>query len=101
MNIEEGSTRTRTSGRVIAFVALGVLLLMICGAIINELYGPHSGSVNWVMIMLEDVMSLGAWAMVAGTALWIAGWIVKGFSQNEKPDAQSFDSDIRDSTKPS
>jgi hypothetical protein len=36
------------------------------------------------MIMLEEVMSVGAWVMVAGAALWISGWIVNGFSQNDK-----------------
>jgi len=57
---------------------------MIGAALFNELYGPSSGRVNWVMIMLEEVMSVGAWVMVAGAALWISGWIVNGFSQNDK-----------------
>jgi len=84
MNVEEGSRRMRTAGRTIALIALCVILLMIGAALFNELYGPSSGRVNWVMIMLEEVMSVGAWVMVAGAALWISGWIVNGFSQNDK-----------------
>lgn len=84
MNVEEGSRRMRTAGRIVTLFGFVIVILIVCFSIINELYGPHNGSINWVMIMLHEVMSLGAWMMVPGAALWIAGWIVKGFSQNDK-----------------
>jgi len=84
MNIEEGSRRMRAAGCVVALIGFGVVLLIVCFSIINELYGPHNGNINWAMIMLHEVMFLGAWMIVPGVALWIAGWIVKGFSQNDK-----------------
>ena len=81
MNVEEGSRRMRKAGRIIAIIALSVVLLSFFLAIVNALYGTSSGRINYVMFMLEEVMSLSAMMVIAGAALWIAGWIVKGFSQ--------------------
>jgi hypothetical protein len=83
MNVEEGSRRMRTAGRNVVMIAFCIVLLLFCLAIVDVLYGPHSGNINWVMMMLEEAMSVATMTMFVGVALWIAVWIVKGFSQND------------------
>jgi hypothetical protein len=68
MNVSEGTRRMRRAGQWILLLAMTALILWYAVAVILKSGLPGYGN-------------LAQMALV-GAALWLAAWIVEGFSQN-------------------
>ena len=77
MNILEGSRRMKQAGRWMLFLALTVMVLLVGISGVMSLY---RGDLRTPLALIP--MSLPFF--VPGAALWLAGWIVEGFSKEPR-----------------
>jgi uncharacterized membrane protein len=85
VNMAEGSDRMQRAGRTLVLIALGITALLMLIMLLNEIL-PHF--VRDAMLLPPLVpfvflaIYLGGFALVLGTVLWLAGWILEGFAQH-------------------
>jgi hypothetical protein len=70
MNVSEGVRRMRRAGQWIFLLAVTALVLLYAVAMIGNHELPGFGALAQIAL--------------AGGALWLAAWIVEGFSQNTR-----------------
>ncbi len=82
MNVPEGARRMKLAGLWIASIPLGILLLLMVGAgtlIVQRQDYAYLANLGPAAILILLYLEIPGWI------LWLAGWIVEGFSQEEKP----------------
>jgi hypothetical protein len=81
MNISGGAKRIRKAGRYCLLASLAVFVLLV-GVVAVALLWPSLG----ISFALLDVALLPLLLAVPGATLWLIGWIVEGFSDNNIED---------------
>ncbi len=85
MNVVEGSRRMHRAGRAMVIVSASVFTLC---AVIAGVYAllPSQFHVSEVFSIVLPVLLTAIWICAAagalGTVLWLAGWILEGFTHH-------------------
>jgi hypothetical protein len=75
MNVQEGARRMRQAGEWMVTIPLGiVLVLCTIAALVN---------LRVLVILWPFLLSVSASLAIPGGLLWLAGWIVEGFAQQD------------------
>jgi len=87
MSMQEGSRRMQSAGKKITTISFIALALVLCLAIANSyldgLWGGGQGhAIRIVLSLLSVSIPVFLFLLVIGAALWLAGWIVAGFSES-------------------
>ncbi len=78
MNVHEGARRMKRAGKWLVMMPVAAILILSIIVEIGALFAPGKGD---PAILFPLCLPL----LVPGILLWIAGWIVEGFAQKERP----------------